>query len=159
MCNLQLWVSPLYGELDYRKGIQRGVSQIEEGNGTLRTVRTRPFERTVTRDKPLAAIVLGMLAIPRAVVVDSIDAPIPQLLRQLPVPVDIGKGLAAAIRLPNTLDLDAKVVVSHGTRSRGEEHWRGERRSQLSRPSTTLCLLLFILLCACLSKDGDDAIA
>lgn len=85
-------------------------------NDIQHTIRPKPFERAISCDEPLAAVVLGMLAVPRAVVVDGIDASVLQLLRQLPVPVDVGEGLSAAVRFPNRLDLHAKVVVSHAAR-------------------------------------------
>lgn len=56
-----------------------------------------------------------MLAVARIVIVYGVDAAIPQLLRELAVPVDVGEALTATVRPRYGLNLHAKVVVSnHG---------------------------------------------
>lgn len=46
---------------------------------------------------------------------NSLDAPIPQLLSQLAIPVDIGEALGAAVGLCNGLNFDAEIVMpDHG---------------------------------------------
>lgn len=79
------------------------------------TKRARALQRSISSNKPLATIILWVLAIPRTVIVNGLDTTIPQFLRQLAIPVDVGETLSTAVRFRNGLDLDAKVVMSdHG---------------------------------------------
>lgn len=84
---------------------------------------TRSLQRTVSRDEPLSAVVLGMLAVARIVIVDSLNASILQLLGELAIPVDVFEALAAAVGLDDGLDFDAKVVVSDHCVSRWRERY------------------------------------
>jgi hypothetical protein len=110
------------------EGWRKGEKSLTERAGTL--------QRAVSGDEPLAAIVLGMLAILGVVVMGGRDAAVTQLLGELAVPVDVGEAFATAIRFGNSLNLDAKVVVSYHDDDDGDDKgglcWETKRKPEWS---------------------------
>lgn len=75
------------------------------------TKGTRALERPISCHKPLATVVLRVLAVFRVVIVRSRYAPVAELLRKLAVPIDVGEALTTAVRLRNSFNLDSEVVM------------------------------------------------